>query len=101
MVRKLVNSGVIYVGVSAGAVLAGPTIEPVGFLDDPTKAPHLKSYEGLGLVDFVILPHYGNKKYEKKYQKIMNKFGNKGLKLITLTDKQAIIVEGNKYHILN
>lgn len=99
VVNELVNRGVIYVGVSAGAVLAGPNIEPVSLLDDPKKAPNLKSYEGLGLVDFVVLPHYGDKKYEKKYQKIMEKFEKKRLKLIPLTNEQAIIMKGKSYRI--
>jgi dipeptidase E len=71
----------------------------MSLLDDPKKAPNLESYEGLGLVDFVVLPHYGDKKYEKKYQRIMGKFGKKRLKLIPLTNEQAIIMKGRSYRI--
>lgn len=100
VVQKLVNQGVIYVGASAGAVLACTTIEPFKYLDDPLKAPNLKSYKGLELVDFVILPHYGNKKYAEEYKKTIKEFTNKKYKLLKLTDNQALIVKGNKYSII-
>lgn len=100
IVKELVQKGVIYVGSSAGATFVCPTIEPVKTLDDPSKAPSLKSFEGLNLVDFVILPHYGKEKYKAKYEKIIKEYGNLGFKLIPLTDEQAIIVEGENYRII-
>lgn len=100
IVKKLVRKGVIYVGSSAGAVFVCPTIEPIKTLDDPSKASSLKSFKGLNLTDFVILPHYGEKKYKTKYEKIMKEYGHSRFKIIPLTDKQAIIVEGENYRIL-
>ena len=82
-----------------GLFFAGPSIEPVALLDDPNYAPNLKTYESLGLVDFVVLPHYGKEKY-LEIQKIMEDFKDKKFKLITLTDEQAIIVEGDDYKIV-
>ena len=99
VILSLIEKGVIYVGSSAGAILAGPSIEPAKDLDDPSKAPNLKSYEGLGLVDFIILPHYGKEKYKEKYQKIMDEYGNGQHKLVLITDEQSIIVEGDSYKI--
>jgi len=52
----------VYIGSSAGSIIAGPNIEPVKDFDDPTIAD-LDSYEGIGLVDFVVLPHWGREKY--------------------------------------
>lgn len=100
LIKDLVNKGKIYAGGSAGAVFAGPTIEPVALLDDPNDAPNLKTYESLNLVNFVVLPHYGNEKHREKYQKIIDDFKNREFKLITLTDEQAIIVEGDNYQIV-
>lgn len=99
-VQKLVNQGVIYAGASAGAVLVCPTIEPMKYLDDPSKASNLKSFTGLGLVDFVILPHYGNKKYAEEYEKTIKEFSNKNYEFLKLTDNQAVVVKGNKYNII-
>lgn len=54
-----VRAGLPYIGTSAGAVIAGPDIEPVSLLDSPAVAPELHDYRGLGLTDYVIIPHVG------------------------------------------
>lgn len=100
LIRKLVNNETLYAGSSAGAVFAGPSIAPVAFIDDPYDAPNLKTTNSLGLVDFVVLPHYGKEKYIHKYKKVMKEFEGKGFKLITLNDEQAIVVEGDDYKII-
>lgn len=92
VVSRLVAEGKLYIGSSAGSVLVGPTIEPVKTLDDPDDAPALKSLSGIGLVDFVVLPHYGNEKYEERYQSILNEWSKK-IPLQLLRDDQAILSE--------
>lgn len=96
---KLVAQDKIFIGSSAGSVLVGPTIEPVKSLDDPKQAPKLKSFESLSLVDFVILPHYGKEKYEQKYQDIIKEWSGK-VRLMPLTDNQAVVIEGNSHYVL-
>ncbi|MFA6437621.1 MAG: Type 1 glutamine amidotransferase-like domain-containing protein [Candidatus Paceibacterota bacterium] len=100
IVKESVQKGIIYVGSSAGATFVCPTIEPIKTLDDPSKAPSLKSFEGLNLINFVILPHFGEEKYKTKYEKIIEEYEDKDYKIITLTDKEAILVEDNKYKII-
>lgn len=99
VIRKIVDDGVIYIGGSAGAVIAGPTIAPVARLDDPASAPNLKSFKGLNLVDFVILPHYGKEKDKVTHQQIMDEFG-KSFKLLPLRDDQAVIVDDHGYRVV-
>ena len=48
------SGGLSYIGVSAGAALAGPTMEPLVAEDDPGN---VTDYRALDLVDFVVLPH--------------------------------------------
>ena len=43
-----------YVGVSAGAALAGPDMSPLAGSDDPGQVTDTTA---LGIVDFVVLPH--------------------------------------------
>ncbi|MBU1199637.1 MAG: Type 1 glutamine amidotransferase-like domain-containing protein [Nanoarchaeota archaeon] len=99
IVKNLVEQGVMYIGSSAGSVLVGPTLEPIQTLDDPKKAPNLKSFTGLNIVDFVVLPHFGIEKYKEKQEEILEEYKDK-VKIITLTDKQAILIEGNNQTIL-
>lgn len=100
VVKDLVlGKGVLYIGSSAGAVLAGPDIKPVEVLDDPTAAPDLQSTKGLKLVDFVVLPHYGDKKYKEKFRGIIKKYKDI-YQLIPLRNEQAVVVEGSQYSVV-
>lgn len=102
VIKELVEKGVIYAGGSAGAVLAGPTIEPVDVFDDPKAAPRLKSYAGLGLVKYIILPHYhADLLQDGVYEKIMNNWRDKGYKVIPLTNDQAIRVVDDTYTVID
>ncbi len=98
--KALIKKGIIYVGSSAGAIFVCPTIEPIKTLDDPSKALSLKSFEGLNLVDFVILPHFEEEKHGAKYEKIIEEYRGKDYKIITLTDQQAILAEDDMYKII-
>jgi len=100
IVKNLVENGKYYIGSSAGSVLAGLTIEPVKLLEDSSKAPNLKSFDGLKLIDKIILPHYGNKKYQEKMNRILNEHLDIQEKIIKLTDNQAIIATGGKLKII-
>lgn len=91
ILQKLLAEGKVYIGGSAGAAIAGSSLKPLETLDDPTKAP-TRIDEGLKLVDYVILPHYGIEKYENRYQMIFKKFQSGPFVLKTLTNEQAIIV---------
>jgi len=53
--RQRVGGGrLIYAGVSAGAALASPSMEPLAAADDPGR---VTDFQGLELVDFVVIPH--------------------------------------------
>lgn len=53
---------IVYGGFSAGAVIAAPTLAGIELMDDPAPVPAGYDpetvWEGLGLVDFSIVPHY-------------------------------------------
>ncbi|WP_315274537.1 Type 1 glutamine amidotransferase-like domain-containing protein [Prevotella histicola] len=55
-----INNGKLYIGTSAGSVIASPTVEFVSDIDETKKAPELTDYSGLHLIDFYFLPHYLN-----------------------------------------
>ncbi|HEY1041314.1 MAG TPA: Type 1 glutamine amidotransferase-like domain-containing protein [Candidatus Paceibacterota bacterium] len=97
---KLLDEGKIYIGSSAGSVLVGPNIEPVKTMDDPQDAPELKYFEGLGLIDMVLLPHYGKEKYEQQYQDIIKEWSDK-FKLQLLKDDEVILVKDGEVKILD
>ncbi|MFZ4842967.1 Type 1 glutamine amidotransferase-like domain-containing protein [Mycetocola saprophilus] len=57
LLTQRVEAGLPYIGSSAGSVLAGPDIRPIGPLDDPKGLHAGTDTTGLGLTDAVVLPH--------------------------------------------
>ena len=62
VIKQLVKAGTVYGGGSAGAIVAGPTVEGFEEADDVLFAPAIIS-DGLHLIDSVILPHWGRADY--------------------------------------
>lgn len=60
IVRDLLKQGKVYIGSSAGSILAGPSVEP--FLEEDLgelgRNFVVKNPACLGLVDYIMLPHY-------------------------------------------
>ncbi len=100
VVKDFVAEGKLYVGSSAGAIIACPDIGFIGSLDDPLQASSLKSFEALSLVDFLVVPHFGKKGEEDKQDEIMKKHAGKEYDIIGITDEQAIVVENGNYKIV-
>lgn len=88
--KKLIEQGVVYLGVSAGSVLAGPDIS-ISSPFDPNDVG-LTDIRGLNLIDKVITPHY-----DKKEKSIIEDFKqNLPYPIIALTDNQALLVKGDE-----
>jgi len=100
LIKELVEKGVVYIGSSAGSVLAGPDINITEGFDDRNEAPNLKTTDGLKLVDFIVLPHYGEGAYKEKTKKAYKQWKNSNYRIIPLTDKQAVIVIGDDYKVI-
>lgn len=94
-VRQLVPEGLAYLGVSAGAVLAGPDIAPNVGSDDPGVTTVT---EGLGLVDFVVLPHVGRHP-AAHHEAIERRFEGRW-PLVRLRDDEAIIVNSETWDLV-
>lgn len=62
IVNLLERDAIVYGGYSAGAVVAGPSLAGIDSIDDPLTVPPgyppAPVWEGLGLIDFTIVPHY-------------------------------------------
>jgi len=87
----LLTQGFVYGGESAGAVVAGKTLHGVEVLDNPDEAPEV-IWEGLKLVDYGILPHWGKPKHADRYQMAYDEM-QLFTPVKTLSDEQFISVE--------
>jgi dipeptidase E len=98
IVREGVTKGKIYVGSSAGSVLAAPDIKYVELFDDPAKA-NLENTKSLGLVGFAILPHLGNPKYKELHDRVLNEYKDWPYPLVPVSDDQFAVPEGGGWEI--
>ncbi len=92
VLKEIINSGVVYGGESAGAAVVGPSLLGFELADDLEKIDEV-IYEGVGLVDFVPLPHWGSVEYQSALEAIRKGFLEKGVPMEIMDDNQAVIVD--------
>jgi dipeptidase E len=86
------DDSLAYGGFSAGACVCAPTLRGIELMDDPRKVRN-PVWDGLGLVDFSIVPHYGTADAQgKSADRVVAYFRAHGMSYRTLRDGQAIIV---------
>ncbi len=91
-VQNLLNRDGVYIGVSAGSLIVGPSIQIAGEVEPDPNDVGLEDLSGLNIVDFIVYPHYSMeveeelKNFEKKYKVTVERVGN----------SQAIFVSGGK-----
>jgi dipeptidase E len=94
IICALVKKGIPYIGCSAGSIVAGPDIYPIRHTDEVKEFRHLENYRGLGLVNFIVLPHWGQECLQELYLGKRMKFNyNEDHKLLFLTDNQYIYIQ--------
>lgn len=98
-INKRVDDGLIYIGSSAGSVVATNNIIYAGALDDPSKA-HLESYDGLSLYNDAIIPHMDHDEFGETCSKLWRRMLEKGYQCQPLNDDQIIYVRGNETVII-
>ena len=97
VLAKFMERGGLYVGASAGALIAGPDIEPCSSLDDPKYGPSLTSTKGIGLIDIVPMPHYDMSERSSAIEAIIAKYKD-AYKVVPITDDEAILYDGTDWH---
>ena len=91
LIIEEVNKGKLYIGESAGAIVACPDIGYSFSMDDPKKAADLTDYTGLGLVDFYVVPHYQSREFKDSSEQMVQE-NQAQKKLAIINDHQAIWV---------
>ena len=73
-IKDAVQAGKIYIGESAGAVVAAPDTRYATPMDE--NSVNVSDFTGLNLVDFFIVPHFGCEPFVEAARETMKKFGN-------------------------
>lgn len=100
IIREKLSVGGSYLGCSAGAILACPRIDYIGDMDDPGKA-NLSDFSGLGLVDFLIMPHSDDARYGPKRKERIRMLQSGSEIIVSLRDDQGLYVCGNSMEVLS
>ncbi|MBI4896010.1 MAG: Type 1 glutamine amidotransferase-like domain-containing protein [Candidatus Aenigmarchaeota archaeon] len=87
--HQFVQSGKVYVGVSAGSILAGPDISIA--LQGDENDIGISDFTGLDLTNIVVWPHY-----TKKEEAVVAEYKKKlKFPVVPLTDQQALVIDGD------
>lgn len=89
IVKGMVEKGKIYVGSSAGSIVAGPNISFFKNIENRNAAPKLTNFIGLSLVNFVIFPHWGSDSFREYHAN--------GIKKSYVTDQNFILLADDFY----
>ncbi|TQF65759.1 peptidase [Rhodococcus spelaei] len=94
------GDALVYAGYSAGACVMSPSLRGLELLDDPAEVEPTCGvpvvWDGLGLVDHAIVPHYRSPGYEPAeaalVEQVADNYRRSGTPLRTLTDDEVIVV---------
>jgi len=102
IIEDQIKKGLVYAGSSAGSVIAGPTLKYFNLVDniEISPEPNKIKWEGLSLVDFVVLPHWGEKKYLPQLRRIKKDLEADNFKVRTLTNKQALSINNGNIELI-
>lgn len=95
--RRMQTGDIVYGGWSAGACVAGPDLRGIDLMDEPDAVPEGYDasivWEGLGLLDYCIVPHYRSDHLESEgAEKAVAKLLDLNLPFRALRDGQVVIV---------
>lgn len=99
IVKDKIKAGAVYIGASAGAVVACPDIGYIENLDDPSKAD-LTDFTAMKLLDFLIMPHIDHESYSSQIIPIVEKIKKGNQMVIGLKEDQGLVVEGSYLKVI-
>jgi dipeptidase E len=96
IVSLVEDDRLLYGGFSAGAVVAAPSLKGMELMDDPDEVPEGYRgdivWEGLGLIDHMIVPHYrSNHSESAAAERAAGFLSGRGQRYRTLRDGEAIV----------
>lgn len=100
LIKDLIqNQGKIYIGTSAGSIIAGPKL-PDYFLDEKVG---LENKDGYNFVNFTILPHWGSEDFKEKYLggRLEILYKDNQVPLLLLTDNQYVHIQNSQMKIID
>jgi dipeptidase E len=95
IVRSKIQAGTVYIGSSAGSILATNDISYVSDLDKMSDAPDLQGTQGLGIVDIEPHVHFGDpKSFKKRIIRFIKQYESTSKRILVRDDQALIIKDG-------
>lgn len=91
-IRKFIEDGGTYIGTSTGSFIAAEDTAPGLSLEVYLEAGF--NTKGIGLVNFLVMPHWGTDTFKESYRKMPQDAYNMKVPMIILTDTQYVWVSG-------
>jgi len=106
LVDLLKEDKILYGGWSAGSMIMCPDLKgPVWSDEDrasivPDAYDSKVIWEGLNLVSFYVVPHFGSEIHRESPQKLADYYKSKSLRHYILKDGQVVVINGDKEEFL-
>lgn len=100
LIKELIREkGKIYIGTSAGSIIAGPRL-PDYFSDEDGD---LENRNGYGFVNFTLVPHWGSEHFKERYlgERLKIAYKEDQVPLLILTDNQYVHVQDDQTQIID
>lgn len=102
IVDHVQNDKIIYTGTSAGSIIPSPVLDIYKYDSEENKFYKNDSESrGLGLVNFIILPHCNNQEMTENNKNVVEHAHEYPIPLLLLHDNQAVWVEDEKLELLS
>ena len=96
---KGMSDEIIFIGSSAGSKIFGQRIDLCTKVDDVIKPDEVRK-EGLKMIDFTIIPHWGSDYFKERFEKGFDQIWTEGLKLLPITNQQYIWIKDGKVEFI-
>lgn len=97
VIKEFLQKGGLYIGVSAGSIIAGPSIEVLNYTKGDPNTIGLKDFSAMKLIQKAIEPHYTQEGEEAilAYEKAS------GIEAVRLADGMALVGEmGEEFDLI-
>lgn len=98
-IKMLLESGVYYVGSSAGSMVASKYSDLAEWYIDEME-PGASAIPGLGLVDFEFYPHFVEENFEKIKVEFSKRHKSENRKIYLVKDDEAIVINGDSIQLI-
>lgn len=92
-IQNWINEGLLYVGASAGSVIATPDINYILCMD--TNDCRLNDTSGLSFISESIIPHYTD-----EFVETTDLLRKNNVEVVTISDNQALSIQGERKEIV-